>query len=151
RGLQEKYEVHHGVKITDEAIVQAAKLSQRYITERFLPDKAVDLIDEATSALKMQLDSMPIDLDRARRRTMQLEIERTQVAKDKSDAAKQRLKEIDEDIARLKEESADLTQRWNREKELITRVSAATERLESLRGELERAERVGDLEKAGRI
>ena len=87
RGLQEKYEVHHGVKITDEAIVSAARLSDRYITDRFLPDKAVDLIDEATSALKMQLDSMPIELDRARRRIMQLEIERTQVAKDKSDAA----------------------------------------------------------------
>jgi ATP-dependent Clp protease ATP-binding subunit ClpB len=151
RGLQEKYEVHHGVKITDEAIVSAARLSDRYITERFLPDKAVDLIDEATSALKMQLDSMPIDLDRARRRTMQLEIERTQVAKDKSEAAQARLAEIDEDIARLTHDSDALQQQWSREKGLIARVSSATERLESLRGELERAERVGELEKAGRI
>ena len=151
RGLQEKYEVHHGVKITDEAIVQAAVLSDRYITERFLPDKAVDLIDEATSALKMQLDSMPIELDRARRRTMQLEIERTQVAKDKSDAARSRRNEIDEEIARLKQESEELSMRWAREKDLISRVSGATERLESLRGELERAERYGDLERAGRI
>ena len=151
RGLQEKYEVHHGVKITDEAIVQAAVLSDRYITERFLPDKAVDLIDEATSALKMQLDSMPIELDRARRRTMQLEIERTQVAKDKSDAARARRNEIDEEIARLKQESEELSMRWAREKDLISRVSGATERLESLRGELERAERYGDLERAGRI
>src|SRR5690554_76278 len=151
RGLQEKYEVHHGVKITDEAIVQAAVLSDRYITERFLPDKAGDLIDEATSALKMQLDSMPIELDRARRRTMQLEIERTQVAKDKSDAARARRDEIDEEIARLKQESEELSMRWAREKDLISRVSGATERLETLRGELERAERYGDLERAGRI
>ena len=151
RGLQEKYEVHHGVKITDEAIVQAAVLSDRYITERFLPDKAVDLIDEATSALKMQLDSMPIELDRARRRTMQLEIERTQVAKDKSDAARARRDEIDEEITRLKQESEELSMRWAREKDLISRVSGATETLESLRGELERAERYGDLERAGRI
>jgi len=151
RGLQEKYEVHHGVKITDEAIVSAAHLSDRYITERFLPDKAVDLIDEATSALKMQLDSMPIELDRARRRTMQLEIERTQVAKDKADAAKARLSEIDEEIARLKAESEELSMRWAREKDLISRVSGSTERLEALRSELERAERMGELERAGRI
>ncbi|WP_291383385.1 AAA family ATPase [Demequina sp.] len=151
RGLQEKYEVHHGVKITDEAIVAAATLSDRYIPDRFLPDKAVDLIDEATSALRMQLDSMPIDLDRARRRIMQLEIERTQVAKDKSEHAKVRRDEIDADIARLKTESEELNMRWAREKDLIVRVSGATERLESLRGELERAERLGELEKAGRI
>ena len=151
RGLQEKYEVHHGVKITDEAIVSAARLSDRYITERFLPDKAVDLIDEATSALKMQLDSMPIELDRARRRIMQLEIERTQVAKDKSDAAKSRREEIDADIAKLRAESEELSMRWAREKDLIARVSGATERLESLRGELDRAERLGELERAGRI
>jgi ATP-dependent Clp protease ATP-binding subunit ClpB len=151
RGLQEKYEVHHGVKITDEAIVSAAALSDRYIPDRFLPDKAVDLIDEATSALKMQLDSMPIELDRARRRIMQLEIERTQVAKDKSEHAKARRDEIDDDIARLKAESEELNTRWAREKDLIVRVSSATERLESLRGELERAERLGELETAGRI
>ncbi len=151
RGLQEKYEVHHGVKITDEAIVSAAALSDRYITDRFLPDKAVDLIDEATSALKMQLDSMPIELDRARRRIMQLEIERTQVAKDKADAARARRDEIDAEIARLKAESEELSMRWAREKDLISRVSGATERLESLRGELERAERFGELERAGRI
>lgn len=151
RGLQEKYEVHHGVKITDEAIVAAAKLSDRYITERFLPDKAVDLIDEATSALKMQLDSMPLELDRARRRIMQLEIERTQVAKDKADASRSRRNEIDAEIARLKAESEELSMRWAREKDLISRVSGATERLEALRGDLERAERYGELEKAGRI
>jgi len=151
RGLQEKYEVHHGVKITDEAIVSAATLSDRYISDRFLPDKAVDLIDEATSALRMQLDSMPTELDRARRRIMQLEIERTQVAKDKSEQAKARRDEIDDDITRLQEESEKLNMRWAREKDLIVRVSGATERLESLRGELERAERLSELEKAGRI
>ncbi|WP_083966940.1 ATP-dependent Clp protease ATP-binding subunit [Demequina globuliformis] len=149
RGLQEKYEVHHGVKITDEAIVASARLSDRYISDRFLPDKAVDLIDEATSALKMQLDSMPIELDRSRRRIMQLEIERTQVAKDK--AARERRDEIDAEIARLRDESEALNMRWAREKDLIVRVSAATERLESLRGDLERAERLGELERAGRI
>src|SRR5690554_2745199 len=149
RGLQEKYEVHHGVKITDEAIVASARLSDRYISDRFLPDKAVDLIDEATSALRMQLDSMPIELDRARRRIMQLEIERTQVAKDKSAAA--RRDEIDAEIAHLRAESDVLHQHWDREKALIMRVSDATERLESLRGDLERAERYGELEKAGRI
>lgn len=149
RGLQEKYEVHHGVKITDEAIVAAARLSDRYISDRFLPDKAVDLIDEATSALRMQLDSMPIELDRARRRIMQLEIERTQVAKDKSAVA--RRDEIDAEIAQLREESDVLYKRWDREKALIVRVSNATEKLESLRGDLERAERYGELEKAGRI
>ncbi|NYI40910.1 ATP-dependent Clp protease ATP-binding subunit [Demequina lutea] len=151
RGLQEKYEVHHGVKITDEAIVAAATLSDRYISDRFLPDKAVDLIDEATSGLKMQLDSMPIELDRSRRRIMQLEIERTQVAKDKSPHAKVRRDEIDEDIAALKAESEALNMRWAREKDLIVRVSTATETVESLRGALERAERLGELEKAGRI
>jgi len=151
RGLQEKYEVHHGVKITDEAIVAAATLSDRYISDRFLPDKAVDLIDEATSGLKMQLDSMPIELDRSRRRIMQLEIERTQVAKDKSPHAKARRDEIDEDITHLKVESETLNMRWAREKDLIVRVSTATETVESLRGELERAERLGELEKAGRI
>ncbi|WP_062072409.1 ATP-dependent Clp protease ATP-binding subunit [Demequina sediminicola] len=149
RGLQDKYEVHHGVKITDEAIVASARLSDRYISDRFLPDKAVDLIDEATSALKMQLDSMPIELDRSRRRIMQLEIERTQVAKDK--AARSRRDEIDAEIARLREESEALNMRWAREKDLIVRVSGATERLESLRSELERAERMGELERAGRI
>jgi len=151
RGLQEKYEVHHGVKITDEAIVAAATLSDRYISDRFLPDKAVDLIDEATSGLKMQLDSMPIELDRSRRRIMQLEIERTQVAKDKSPHAKARRDEIDEDITELKAESEALNMRWAREKDLIVRVSTATETVESLRGELDRAERLGELEKAGRI
>ncbi|NTV39573.1 MAG: AAA domain-containing protein, partial [Demequinaceae bacterium] len=151
RGLQEKYEVHHGVKITDEAIVAAATLSDRYISDRFLPDKAVDLIDEATSGLKMQLDSMPIELDRSRRRIMQLEIERTQVAKDKSPHAMARRDEIDEDITALKAESETLNMRWAREKDLIVRVSTATETVESLRGELERAERLGELEKAGRI
>ncbi|MDE0572752.1 AAA family ATPase [Demequina sp. B12] len=151
RGLQEKYEVHHGVKITDEAIVSSARLSDRYISDRFLPDKAVDLIDEATSALKMQLDSMPIELDRARRRIMQLEIERTQVAKDKADAARARRDEIDAEIGRLRSESEELNMRWAREKDLIVRVSSATERLEGLRGELERAERLGELEAAGRI
>jgi ATP-dependent Clp protease ATP-binding subunit ClpB len=151
RGLQEKYEVHHGVKITDEAIVAAARLSDRYITDRFLPDKAVDLIDEATSALKIQIDSLPTDLDRLRRRIMQLEIERTQVAKDKSASAKQRRDEIDADIAELTAQSEAVEKRWEKEKDLITRLNEASERLERLRGDLERAERAADLNLAGRI
>lgn len=151
RGLQEKYEVHHGVKILDEAIVAAAQLSDRYITERFLPDKAVDLIDEATSALKMQLDSKPADLDRLERRIMQLQIEQSALKKDKSDSAKERKSEIEQQIADLKRESDKLSEVWNREKALIEQVNERSEKLEKLRSQLEQAEREGDLSAAGRI
>lgn len=151
RGLQEKYEVHHGVKILDEAIIAAARLSDRYITERFLPDKAVDLIDEATSALKMQLDSKPIELDRLNRRIMQLQIEQTALKKDKSERAKDRKKHIEADIDELKKEADTLEDKWNSEKKLIDQLNTASEKLESARTRLERAENDGDLATASRI
>src|SRR5690606_23199231 len=119
RGLQEKYEVHHGVIILDDAIVAAARLSDRYITERFLPDKAVDLIDEATSALKMQLDSKPIELDRLNRKIMQLQIEQTALKKDKSDSAKKRKSEIESEITKLRAQADELESKWQKEKDLI--------------------------------
>lgn len=151
RGLQEKYEVHHGVKILDEAIVASAQLSDRYITERFLPDKAVDLIDEATSSLKMQLDSMPIELDRLNRKIIQLQIEEASLKKDKTEAAKQRKSDIETEINELKSQSLELEKEWQYEKNLINDINDATERLESARTSLELAEREADLAAASRI
>lgn len=151
RGLQEKYEVHHGVKILDEAIVSAARLSDRYITERFLPDKAVDLIDEATSSLKMQLDSKPVELDKLERRIVQLQIEQSALKKDKTDTALARKQEIEQNIAELKLQAEKLESIWSKEKELIDQVNSNSEKLEKLRQQLEIAERSGDLSVAGRI
>lgn len=151
RGLQDKYEVHHGVKITDDAIVAAARLSSRYITDRHLPDKAIDLIDEATSSIKMEIDSMPTELDRLKRRTMQLEIERTAVKKDKSKTAKERLQEIDEEISNLAEESKALEAKWRREKDLIDEAKEYSEQIDQLRTEEELSEREGDLQRASEI
>ena len=151
RGLQEKYEVHHGVKILDEAIIAAAQLSDRYITERYLPDKAVDLIDEATSALKMQLDSKPIELDRLNRKIMQLQIELTSLKKDKSEPANKRKAEIEQEISSLKERADALDATWNEEKKLIDTLNTASEKLEKLKMRLEAAERDGDLALASRI
>ena len=151
RGLQEKYEVHHGVKILDEAIIAAAQLSDRYITERFLPDKAVDLIDEATSALKMQLDSKPIELDRLNRKIMQLQIELTSLKKDKSEQAKKRKAEIEHEVGSLKERADALDATWTSEKKLIDTLNTTGEKLEKLRTQLEVAERDGDLALASRI
>ncbi len=151
RGLQEKYEVHHGVHITDDAIVSATRLSTRYIPDRFLPDKAVDLIDEATSALKMQLESMPIELDRLKNRIMQLEIEKTALKKDRGEDAKQRKKDIEAEIEDLKVKADAISKRWNSEKELINNVNENVEKLESLRSKLDIAEREADLTIASRI
>lgn len=145
RGLQEKYEVHHGVKILDEAIIAAARLSDRYITERFLPDKAVDLIDEATSALKMQLDSKPIELDRLNRKIIQLQIEMTSLKKDKSDQAKNRKDEIETEIDQLQSKSSRLENKWNYEKNIIDKLNESSEQLESYKTQLELAEREADL------
>ena len=151
RGLQEKYEVHHGVKILDDAILAAARLSDRYITERFLPDKAVDLIDEATSALKMQLDSKPIELDRLNRRIMQLQIEKTALKKDKSETAKSRKIEIENDIEKLSASANELETAWQKEKDLIDKLNAESEKIESAKTQLEMAENAGDLATASRI
>jgi len=151
RGLKEKYEIHHGVKINDDALVAAAKLSDRYISDRFLPDKAVDLIDEATSSLKMELDSMPVELDRLKRKIIQLEIEREALKKDKSAQAKDRLAEIEREITSLKEKYSSCEADWQKEKNIIESLKEASEKQEKLKYELEKAELENDWAKASKI
>ena len=151
RGLQEKYEVHHGVKITDDALVAAARLSTRYIPDRFLPDKAVDLLDEATSGLKMQLESMPISLDKLKHKILQLEIEQRALKKDKSDKAVARKQEIESEIETSKAKAKGIEDKWQYERNIITRVNEYAERLEGLRTRLDLAERDADLATASRI
>src|ERR1700687_620962 len=144
RGLKERYEVHHGVRITDGAIVAAAMLSHRYITDRFLPDKAIDLIDEAASKLRMEIDSMPAELDELERRIMQLEIERETLRKEKDKASKERLGKLEKELADLKEERGQLAAHWQQEKDAIQRARKLKEEQEALRQEIERAQRAGD-------
>jgi ATP-dependent Clp protease ATP-binding subunit ClpB len=151
RGLKERYEVHHGVKIKDSALVAAAVLSNRYIADRFLPDKAIDLIDEAASRLKMEIDSMPAELDELERKLRQFEIERQAVKKEKDEASRERLKRINEEIAELTERRDVLKTQWLREKEAIRRISSIKEELESSKIEAEKAEREGDLNKAAEL
>jgi ATP-dependent Clp protease ATP-binding subunit ClpB len=151
RGLKEKYEVHHGVRITDSAIVAAATLSNRYITDRFLPDKAIDLMDEAASRLRMQVDSKPEALDELDRRVIQLKIEREALKKETDEASKDRLQRLDKELADLEEESAGLTARWQAEKEKLGAASKLKEQLDQARFDLETAQRRGDLAKAGEI
>ena len=151
RGLKERYEVHHGVRIKDSAIVAAAMLSNRYITDRFLPDKAIDLIDESASKLKMEIDSMPTELDELERKLRQLEIEKQAVKKEKDDASKLRLGLIQEEISRLSEKRDILKAQWLREKEAISKVSSIKESLEHTKIEAEKAEREGDLNKASEL
>jgi len=151
RGLKEKFEIHHAVRIKDSAIVAAAVLSHRYITNRFLPDKAIDLVDEAGSALKMQIGSMPIEIDNIERRVSQLEIERQALNREKDAASKDRLRHIEDELERLRGESAGLKERWSREKGAITRVQQLKEELEQARADEERATRTGDWEKAAQI
>ncbi|BDS06258.1 chaperone protein ClpB [Oceaniferula spumae] len=151
RGLKERYEVHHGVRITDGAIVAAASLSDRYITERFLPDKAVDLMDEAASRLKIELDSMPTEIDQIERQVMQLEMERQALEKETDDASAARLEKVREEMANLKEESSTLMTRWRNEKDVIDVVRSAQERIEELKEEAEQAKRIGDLNRASEL
>ncbi len=151
RGLKEKYELHHGVRITDAALVAAAKLSARYIPERFLPDKAVDLIDEATSSLKMEIDSMPVELDRLTRRQRQLSIEQEGLKQEKDDQSKQRLAEIQKEISDINEQKHGLEQQWNQEKKLIEQSRQAQAALDELRILEEQAERETNLAKAAEI
>ncbi|KAB2834163.1 MAG: AAA domain-containing protein, partial [Candidatus Dadabacteria bacterium] len=151
RGLKEKYEVHHGVKIKDEAIIAAAVLSNRYITARFLPDKAVDLIDEAAARLKMEIDSMPTEIDEIERRIMQLEIEKEALKKEKDEASKSKLHVIEKNIANLKEESNTLKAQWKREKEHITEIRKVKEEIDQLKSDAEIAQRRGDLSKASEL
>jgi ATP-dependent Clp protease ATP-binding subunit ClpB len=151
RGLRERYEVHHGVRIQDAALVAAATLSHRYITDRFLPDKAIDLVDEAASRLRMEIDSMPVEIDEAQRRIMQLEIEREALRKEKDAESKARLEKLEKELARLREESAGMKLHWQKEKDLIGEIRSLTQALDLLRGEDEAARRANDLGKAAEI
>ena len=151
RGLKERYEVHHGVRIQDSALVAAATLSHRYITDRFLPDKAIDLVDEAASRIKMELDSKPTELDQFDRQILQLEIERMSLAKEKDAASKERLKLIDKTLANLKDKSKALTAQWQNEKVAVNAVSIVQQQLEQAKIELEQAQRKGDLSKSAEV
>ena len=151
RGLKERYEVHHGVRIQDAALVAAAVLSHRYISDRFLPDKAVDLIDEAASRLKIELDSMPTEIDVLEREIMQREMERQALNKEKDPASKERLAKLEKELADLKEQSAQLKAQWQNEKAEIDKAGKLQEELESLRTQLEQAQRRGELARASEI
>jgi ATP-dependent Clp protease ATP-binding subunit ClpB len=151
RGLKEKYELHHGVRITDSALVAAATLSNRYITDRFLPDKAIDLVDEAASRLKMQIDSKPEALDAIDRDLMQMKIEREALRKESDTASKDRLDKLEKQIADLEEESKVLTQNWEAEKQKLGSAQKLKEELDAARTELEQAQRRGDLARAGEL
>lgn len=151
RGIREKYEVHHGVQITDSALISAAVLSERYITDRFLPDKAIDLMDEACAGLRMDIDSMPQELDELERKIKQLEIEKISIKKDKSDVAKERLKKVTNQIENLREKQALLKEQWKKEKEKIDKISKISEELDELKSEMEIAERKGELEKVSEL
>ncbi len=151
RGLKEKYELHHGVRISDSALVAAANLSNRYITDRFLPDKAIDLMDEASARLRMQIDSKPEELDELDRRIIQLKIEREALKKEKDKASVDRLEKLEKELADLEESSATLSQRWRAEKEKLDDAQKIKEKLEQARIELEQAQRAGDLAKAGEL
>ncbi len=151
RGLKEKYEVHHGVRIKDSALVAAATLSHRYITDRFLPDKAIDLIDEATSRLRIEIDSMPAEIDAIQRKITQLEIEREALKKEKDQASKDRLKKIKAELTQLKSQTEEMTAHWKKEKDAISKIRSIKERLEATKSEAQIAERDGNLAKAAEL
>ena len=151
RGLKERYEVHHGVRITDDALVAAAALSDRYLTDRFLPDKAIDLLDESMARLRIAIDSLPPEIDDIDRRMRQLEIERHSLAKDETASAQARLDDLDEELADLRERDTALRARWEREKGELERVNSAKEELERLREDAAAAERDGDYERASEL
>jgi ATP-dependent Clp protease ATP-binding subunit ClpB len=151
RGLRERYEIHHGVQFKDSALVAAAVLSNRYIADRFLPDKAIDLVDEAAAKLRMEIDSMPAELDEVARRVMQLEIEREALRKETDRASQDRLQKLEKELADLKEERARLQAQWEQEKETIQRARRLKEQHEALRHEIEQAQRAGDYTKASEL
>ena len=151
RGLKERYEVHHGVKIQDSAIVAAATLSNRYISDRFLPDKAIDLIDESASKLRIEMDSLPTEIDEVNRKIVQLEIEREALKREKDKASKERLEKVKRELAEIKEESAAMKVHWEKEKEIIKKIQELQEQLENTRLEEQKAEREGNLEKVAQI
>ncbi len=151
RGLKEKYEIHHGVRITDSAIVGAVTMSDRYISDRFLPDKAVDLIDEAASKLRIEIDSMPMEIDEVERRIIQLEIERQALRREEDEASKERLHKLEQELAELKERSTEMKARWKLEKDQIQAIGVLKEKQEQAANEAEEAERRGDLGKVAEI
>src|SRR5215212_498797 len=151
RGLRERYEVHHGVRITDSALVAAATLSDRYISERFLPDKAIELVDESASRLRMEIDSMPTELDELERRRIQLEIEREALRKEKDDASKARLQALEAELAEIAEEAGAMKQRWEAEKSAIQAIRATKSELEALQVQIEQAEREANYERAAQL
>jgi len=151
RGLKERYEVHHGVRIKDAALMAAAVLSSRYITERFLPDKAIDLVDEAAARLRTEIDSMPAELDESRRRIMQLEIEREALRKEKDAASKERLAKLEKELADVRASSDALTARWQREKSAVERLQKLRGQVEQTKTEIEQAERQYDLNRAAEL
>ena len=151
RGLKERFEIFHGVTIKDNALVAAATLSDRYITDRFLPDKAIDLVDEACATIKMQLESMPVELDELTRKIMSLEIERQALKKEKDDISKKRIDEIDEKLVSMKEQEADLRSKWESEKEAKTEINKKKEELEQAKFDLSQAENNYDLEKSAML
>jgi ATP-dependent Clp protease ATP-binding subunit ClpB len=151
RGLKERYEVHHGVRIKDSALVAAAMLSDRYVTGRFLPDKAIDLVDEAASRLRIEIDSMPVEIDEVERRIKQLEIERAALKKESDAVSKERLEKLERELADLQERSSAMKAHWQQEKEAIDRIRALKSEIEQAKGEGERAAREGDLQRASEI
>ena len=151
RGLKERYEVHHGVRIKDSAIIAAATLSNRYISDRFLPDKAIDLIDECAASLRMQIDSLPVEIDEIERRILQLEIERQALLKESDAHSKERRGQIEKELAKLKEESSGKKARWQAEKEAIGKIRKLKEQIEQLKAEEQRYERAGELAKVAEI
>jgi ATP-dependent Clp protease ATP-binding subunit ClpB len=151
RGLRERYEIHHGVRLKDSALVAAAVLSHRYITDRFLPDKAIDLVDEAAAKLRMEIDSMPVELDEVSRRIMQLEIEREALRKEKDPASKDRLAKLEKELAELKEDRTRLASRWEEEKQSIQLTRTLKEQIEEVKPEIDRAQRLGDYAKASEL
>jgi len=151
RGLKERYEVHHGVRIQDAALVAAATLSHRYITDRFLPDKAIDLVDEASSRLRMELDSMPTEIDQLERQILQLEIEQSALKKEKDQGSRERLEKLERELANLKERAHALKAQWQNEKAAINAVGIVNSQLEQAKLELEQAQRRGDLNLAAQI
>jgi ATP-dependent Clp protease ATP-binding subunit ClpB len=151
RGIKEKYELHHGVRISDSALVAAAQLSHRYITDRFLPDKAIDLVDEAASRLRMEIDSKPEELDQLDRQLLQLQIEAEALKKEDDDASKDRLSRLEKETAELQERSAAMTAQWQAERAKLESARTIKERLEQARADLDRAKREGNLAEAGRL
>lgn len=151
RGIKEKYEVHHGVQITDSALVAAAVLSDRYIADRFLPDKAIDLIDESCANLKMEIDSLPVEIDEITRKIRQLEIEKLSIQKEKDQQSKERLEKVKREMAELREEEKRLTLLWEREKEILKQISSISEEIDRMKAEAELAEREGNLGKVAEL